>query len=76
MIAFEVFINFYQGFLLIYFMAAHFQQKKHSLWIDIGAVALIGVCLTELQYGPVSFPEDLLFVVPFFYALWTTREKG
>lgn len=72
---FEIGINFYQAFLLVYFVKKRFVQDKRLLWIDSSVLLLIGTGLTLFQYIDTVIPDTILFAIPFFYALFTTKDK-
>lgn len=71
---FEVFINYYQGFLIIFFMnKVLVRQKIVSKWIDIASVLLIGSFLNVCQFIPEKISDTLIFIFPFLHATITRR---
>lgn len=63
----ELFLNFYQGFLLIAFLSGSRCSKKVLLY-DILFVTLCGLILSAAQFID-SISENLVFFVPFAYLM-------
>lgn len=71
---FEILINFWQGFLMIWCIQQVLHQKKKYRWITILSVLLIGVLLTVDQYIMPAVPDYVYFVIPFAYAIITSED--
>ena len=72
---FELFINFYQGFLMIYFMNRRLPAKKeYPKWADVGFVFLIAAGFSLYLLFDIKITDVWIFVIPFFYAVYTKRE--
>lgn len=70
---FDIIINFYQGFLMIYYVNRIFFVEKRNLYIDILFVTFIGVFLCLYLFVPIQIPDTIVFIIPFIYAALTKR---
>lgn len=71
---FEIGINCFQGFLLIYFMSKRLPaQQEHPWWIDILFELLGSLYLCLYLLPGVAIPDTLVFLIPFCYAIVTKR---
>lgn len=71
---FEIGINCFQGFLLIYFMSKRLKApQENGWWVDI-LFELFGSLYLCLYLLPsVAIPDTLVFLIPFTYAMVTKR---
>lgn len=73
-IIFEIFINFYQGLLMIFFMDRVLPPSKSTLhWLNFLFVFLIGALFCLCEFIPVSFPDTLIYMIPFIYSITVKR---
>lgn len=73
-VAFEVFINLYQGFLLVFFIDRVLSQTKPlSKIYDVISVVCIGVYLCLCQYSSLGLSDTLTYVFPLLHAAVTRR---
>lgn len=73
-VIFEILINLYQGFLMVFFMdKVLLQAKPLSKLYDVASVLCIGGYLCLCQFVPIGLPDTLTFAFPFFHAIVTRR---
>lgn len=73
-VIFEVLINFYQGFLMVFFMdKVLLQMKPLSKLYDVASVLCIGGYLCLCQFTSMGLPDTLSFAFPFLHAIITKR---
>lgn len=72
---FEICINIYQGFLMIYFFKKHFEQQNPRWWVDCLFIVGIGIVLSVMEFVNTNIPDNLIFIIPFVYSLISTQEK-
>ena len=73
-IIFEIFINIYQGFLMVFFMdKVLVQAKPLSKLYDAGSVLCIGGYLCLCQFTSINIPDTLTYLFPLFHAIITKR---
>ncbi len=74
--AFEVIVNFYQATLLIFFIRKRLIAKNElHWWMSLVAVAMIGIGLTAYLFINIPVTDSVLFIIPFVYAVLTSKEK-
>ncbi len=72
---FEIAINFYQGFIFIFFMRKLLLYSKRNLWIDTAFVLTIGTLLSLHQFLNLTIPDTLIFILPFVHAFIFSEGK-
>lgn len=70
--AFEIAVNFYQGFLIIYFCKNFFRGKEKNFVAIICALSA-GVFLCVHEYYGFPIPDTLVFMSGFAYMSFTKR---
>lgn len=70
---FDIIINFYQGFLIIYYMRHIFDSDNNSLLTDTIFVFLIGTFFSLYLFLPINIPDTVVFIIPLIYASLTKR---
>jgi len=73
-LAFEIVINFLQGFMMIGFLQARIRpEKDYSHCIDIVYALAIGCVLTLYTLLPLPLPDTCVLLLPFAYTMTTHR---
>lgn len=72
---FEISINVYQAFLLIYFINHVTKAAKHSLWIDSISITVITLFLSSYLFIKIPFIDTVVFVFPYLHSLVVSRER-
>ena len=72
---FEIFINFFQGYLLIYFIRHRLHISKPRILYAALAVFTIGIYLTVIGYLNITIPDLVVFVIPLAYSFFVSDEK-
>lgn len=71
---FEVLINIYQGFLMVFFIdKVLFQVKTLPKLYDVISVLLIGGYLCLCQFTAIEIPDTIVYTFPFLHAVFTKR---
>lgn len=71
---FEIGINCFQGFLLIYFMSKRLPtQQENRWWVDILFELLGSLYLCLYLLPSVTISDTTIFLIPFCYAIVTKR---
>lgn len=72
-ILFEIAVNLYQGFLLIFLISRVLPSEKPSYWyIDFLFELLIGCFFTLYLFFPIPVSDLVVFLIPLLYA-WVTK---
>ena len=71
-LAFETAVNFYQGFLIIYFCKNFFRGKENTLAAIVCAFSA-GAFLCLHQYYSIPIPDTIVFLSGFVYMSFTKR---
>jgi len=66
-IVFNVLIDFFQGFLLMWFMKRHFHQYQYHQALDYITVFIGGLLLSLSQYIFPTITDSFIFLLPFAY---------
>ena len=70
----EIIVNFYQGFLMIFFMQLRLPSRNSSpWWIDLLFETLIGCFLSLYIFIPITITDTVTIIFPFIYAAVTKR---
>lgn len=73
-VVFEILINLYQGFLMVFFMdKVLLQTKPLSKLYDVASVLCIGGYLCLCQFASIGLPDTLTFAFPLLHAIITRR---
>mgnify|MGYP004482645829 CR=1 FL=1 len=72
---FEILINIYQGFLLIYFINRVTHAEEHPLWIDCVFIGTISIFLSSYLFIDIPFIDTFVFIIPFVHALFVSKER-
>lgn len=73
-ILFEIAVNLYQGFLLIFFISRVLpEEKPFRWWIDFIFELLICGILTLYLFFPIPVSDNVIFLFPLIYACVTKR---
>ncbi len=72
---FEILINFYQGYLLIYFVRHRLHISRPRILYAAVAICAAGSFLTCIQYVNVAIPDTLVFLIPLAYSFFVSDEK-
>lgn len=71
---FEILINFYQGFLLIFFMHLRLPaQREVKWWVDAVFIGVIGCFLSLYIFPWMTLSDTFVFLIPFVYTIVTQR---
>lgn len=72
----EIIVNFYQGFLMLFFMQLRLPSRERSpLWIDLLFECFIGCFLCLYIFLPITLPDTVVFLLPFLYTFFTKRGR-
>ena len=72
-IAFEIAVNLFQGFLMIFFISHSIPGAKRSHWlIDLSFEIAIGAFLSIYLVFPIEIPDTIVLCFPFIYC-WVTQ---
>ena len=71
---FEIVVNLYQGFLMIFFMHLRL-PTNHEVrwWIDALFIGIIGCILSLYLFPWMTIPDTYIVIVPFIYCVVTKR---
>lgn len=73
-VLFEVFINLYQGFLMIFFMHLRLPSRREvRWWEDILFIGLVGGFLSLYLFPWMTVADSVGFLIPLIYAIVTQR---
>ena len=73
-IIFELIINFYQGFLMVYFVHQRLEaQVEEKWWMIALPIVMAGSFLCMYLFYTTNIPDTVIFVIPFFYIVYTRR---
>ncbi len=72
---FELTVNFWQGFLMIWFIQQVLHQKKAYRLLTTMSILLIGSLLSIDQLLLPAIPDYAFFLIPLVYAILTTEDK-
>ena len=73
MTALDILINCYQGALMVFFMKRRLVQQIRRSWLDCCAMLMVGALLCLLEFTGIGISDNIIFLIPFVYALITTR---
>lgn len=73
--AFEIGINLIQAFMMLMFMKSRLSIVRQEKYWDALCVAAITLFLSLYQFVDMPFPDSLVFMIPFVYALWAANDK-
>ena len=74
-IAFEIFVNFFQAFLVLWFVKSRLHIARKNLALDAGCVLLVGLYTSFYLFYDVPVPDAFVFFIPFGYALAVADDK-
>ncbi len=66
---FEIAINFYQGFLVTYFIDHVLTKKRNSVWSSVFCCTTFALCCTTYLFFDMPIVDTWLFLVPLLYTL-------
>ena len=61
---FEIAINFYQGFLVTYFIDHVLTKKRNSVWPSVLCCTTFALCCTTYLFFDMPIVDTWLFLVP------------
>lgn len=72
---FEVFVNLYQGFLMVYFLRHRLYMKRTWYLPDVLCIEGVAVFYSLYLFFDLSLLDTVVIIIPFVYSLYTSDEK-
>lgn len=72
---FEILVNIYQGFLMVYFIRHRLHLKRKGYWEGIICAGSVALFYSLYLFWNIALLDTVIFIVPFLYALFVSDEK-
>ena len=73
--AFEIAINLFQGFLMIFFMKNQLHMRKKSILVDLGFILAIGCYQSLYLFFPIGVSDTVTFILPIIYGCINAEDR-
>ena len=73
--AFEIAINLFQGFLMIFFMKNQLHTRKKSILVDLAFILAIGCYQSLYLFFPIGVSDTVTFILPIIYGCINAEDR-
>ena len=73
--AFEILVNFFQAFLVLWFMKGRLHITRKHRSFDVGCVLLVTLYTSIYLFYDIPIPDTFVFLIPFGYAITVADDR-